>query len=508
MLQLPKVLVKLLPGLLPMSNNNELRNQVLGIVSMISRRVKSLAIPVPCTALLTKVVRPDMMPFAANIAISLIDISLEYIDVNEREDCAIAVLNAIQLFDTEFSGQTSALLNYTLPLLREVSKCFHRATMSEHAKEKVWAWLIDIALVQVGLRGGVAGSIQPGLSAERVTRLTSKREGWFLPDLSNLKLLLIDTLSPTWMDFKYIAAIVMVLVCDTDVEVSKQAVFKLNGLRSSLRSPPPTASPTTTVAEVVLFLLHMCLIGNDVEYVALQYRIPLREEVRVQALRWVRHEAAESLSVPMVQRAVQRVLQRVYPSSTQGGAEAGVGSQRQASPRYQAVLMEMVDVVAGYGVIAFGNNGLSAVIAGACLEALQMQVASASGGWDVGAQGFNSDENMTLRKVCLYPLFPSTPHSRIGRYLIMCGFVVTCNNTASLRSLHLIVLHQAWYTNVITRLTLRLSVFIIARLCLCGGTSSTCTPHWTKCVVSVPRSSWPLPTPSPASYSSWQCCSA
>lgn len=155
---------------------------------MISRRVKSLSIPLPCAALITKLVRPDMMPFACNIAISLVDISICNIEASEKANCAIAILNAIDLFDVDFSPQISALLHYALQLLPEISSQFCNSTMSRLSQERIWSWLLDVCLVQAGLRKDAAGSIQPGLSAERVGRLTAKKEGWFMPYLSQVRL--------------------------------------------------------------------------------------------------------------------------------------------------------------------------------------------------------------------------------------------------------------------------------------------------------------------------------
>lgn len=430
---MPKILARLLPGLLPLSDKDELRPKVLTIVSMISRRVKSLSIPLPCSVLIEKIVRPEMMPFSCNIALSLIDISLQNIDAGERMDCALAILNAIQLFGPTFSIQTNALLNYSLQLLPEISKCFNNSFLSSPTREHVWAWLLDITLVQPGLKKDAAGSIQPGLSAERVARLTAKTEGWFLPHLSELKLEILNTMSPSWMNFKYIATIVMVCVCDSDVEVSKQAVYKLNGLKSSINNPPPITPANASAAEVVAFLLRLCMIGSDstlsqisvtpdseCDNASLLHRIQIRVEVRITALRWIRNEAAECVVLPTVRKYALGVIKRVFATSHEGSSTtASLGS----TSRYQAVVMEIADVLStafpsSPGPLLLddyshvhedvdsseaserGQEGVE--LAKCCLVALSKYLVSSSSvlAGTAGALGsFHEDDNMSIRKV-------------------------------------------------------------------------------------------------------------
>jgi hypothetical protein len=455
---LPKILAKLLPGLLPLSNKAELRTQVLTTISMISRRIKSLSIPLPCAILIDKIVRPDMMPFACNITLSLIDISLANIDPAERMDCALAVLNAIELFGPNYYTQTNALLNYSLQLLPEIAKCFNTSNLSPLTREHVWAWILDVTLVQAGLKKDAVGSIQPGLSAERVARLTAKTEGWFLPHLSQVKLEILNVMAPSWMNFRYIAAIVMVCVCDSDVEVSKQAVHKLNGLKSSINNPPVASPVNASAADVVVFLLRMCIAGQDAsdmdgsDAVGLAHRIQLRVDVRAAALRWIRQEASECVPLPTVRRHALGVVKQVFAGPQEG---ASPSTTTGSTSRYQAAVMEIADIVStafqpflGYSTHASvagveedsGMHIEGLQLTRCCLVALNKFMVSSSSSSASGATGalgsFHEDDNMAIRKVC------EKQHMHY------------CQKTA--------VFHPKWFSKILFRL-----LVILWLLCMC-----------------------------------------
>lgn len=212
--KLPQILEKLLPGLLPLANKEELRPQVLVIISNLVRRIKALRTPLPCPTLLTKLVTPDMMPFACNITLTLLDIALSHEPVGEDgcrgQQCTEAVLAAMALFfpplspagatitasssysksNKVFTMQLNSLLNYALELLVHVpaavaSSCKHTLTLPlgtsntgtrttlqcRHHLELLWDFLLDLSLATAPLIKDALGSVQPGLSQQRVQRL-------------------------------------------------------------------------------------------------------------------------------------------------------------------------------------------------------------------------------------------------------------------------------------------------------------------------------------------------
>jgi hypothetical protein len=252
--QLPQILEKLLPGLLPLANQEELRPQVLLIVCNLNRRIRTLRTQLPCATLLTKLVQPDLMPFACNITLTLLDIALLHEDDSRRAECAQAVLNSTAAFyppDQEvdkdrdkdkdshghshshshsprkvFSMQLDALLNYSLDLLPFMpaaiaSSALSSATLLQplimpnsinsrlsvalpsHPLALFWDFLLDLSLAQAPLVPNTLGSVQPGLSQQRVQRLCRRvRErgpdvepstGWFLPQLKQVSKLTVHT---------------------------------------------------------------------------------------------------------------------------------------------------------------------------------------------------------------------------------------------------------------------------------------------------------------------------
>lgn len=224
--QLPQILEKLLPGLLPLANKEELRPQVLVIVSNLVRRIRALQTQLPCPALLTKLVQPEMMPFACNITLTLLDIALPHEPTTRRQQCAEAVFSSVAAFyptittkpHKVFCMQLDALLNYALELLPDVPaaitssvqllvtvyqhlgalSCSSRPTSvaPPHPLALFWDFLLDLSLAQAPLIAGALGSVQPGLSQQRVQRLCHRARkhdadaepstGWFLPQLKQV----------------------------------------------------------------------------------------------------------------------------------------------------------------------------------------------------------------------------------------------------------------------------------------------------------------------------------
>ena len=190
------------------------------------RRIKLLKFPLPCTTLLTKLVKPEMMPFACNITLTLLDIALQNEPHERRQDCTAAILTSMELFypiktgdkDSKvFTLQMNSLVNYSLEMLSHIpvviessfketlalplfppSFSCRRTTQPPHHLALLWDFLLDLCLVQAPLVKGTLGSVQPGLSTQRVERLCHrprKRDnssdelisGWFMPSIKEVR---------------------------------------------------------------------------------------------------------------------------------------------------------------------------------------------------------------------------------------------------------------------------------------------------------------------------------
>lgn len=234
--KLAEVLTKLIPGLLPLTNNDITRKDTIAIVSTIIRRVKAEHTQLPCSTMLTALVKEEMLPFCCNIAISLLDIAIGNTLKEDRLNCAISLLKSFESLPRQFSKQTDALVQYAIELYDEIPLAIKSYQPTKDTLDFVFSWFLDIAILSPGLKKDSIGSVQPGLSVSRVSRLTRTRDFWDRPFLTQLKLRIITSLSLDWMDHRYAAAIAVACLCDSDTEVSKHGMFRMNGLRSSLKT--------------------------------------------------------------------------------------------------------------------------------------------------------------------------------------------------------------------------------------------------------------------------------
>lgn len=150
---LSNVLDKLIPKILPLAANSVLRDSVIVLVSQIMRRVKPLKTVLPCSTLLSELIRPDVNPFACNFAIAFVDIGISLETHERKKSCADAVIKCLLSFaDSPFSSQAQALLNYSLVLLEYLPEAFLRAGSPSAVSFLLEDWLLDIAISQPGMR--------------------------------------------------------------------------------------------------------------------------------------------------------------------------------------------------------------------------------------------------------------------------------------------------------------------------------------------------------------------
>jgi len=269
--QLEGVLTTLLPKLIPFAQQEALRDKyIIPIFTHVLRRIKLLRTVLPAAALV-QLVRPDMMPFGCNFTVAFLDTVAEWLPAEQWQACGDPLVGGLGAF-APFSTQSNALCHYALFAVPAVADaCLRPLTSGSNngttaagagagssggavpAREVLGDFLLDVAFTQPGLVKGSAGSIQPGLSAERVERLTAKRKEWMAAALKPFKLALIASLPKAWLPTECAVAVAIVASCDADADVATQAAFKMNGARSLLPDVKERPGP------VLDLLLKLCL---------------------------------------------------------------------------------------------------------------------------------------------------------------------------------------------------------------------------------------------------------
>lgn len=309
---LQRVLEGLLPKLLPMSNNAALRDkQVIPILTHILRRVKLLKIVLPLDKLIS-LLRQDMLPFCCNLAMAFIDAAVQYQPSESRKICAQPLISVFNGFPM-FTPQSNALCYYSLfciePLSMDIS-------IDIETKNSLGDWLMDIALAQPGIIQNSPGSVQPGLSAERLGRLLAKKSEWGLNDLRQYKLALIKSISQHWLPTQCSVAIAIICSCDTDTEVATQAVFKMNGARSILTDIIINPQPVLDLLLNLCFPLTQNMKAHQ-NHPFLHQRMTLRDSVKCAILKWICKEMSEYVIVAG-KSVIQLVFTEMFKSSATG----------------------------------------------------------------------------------------------------------------------------------------------------------------------------------------------
>lgn len=437
---LPQVLEKLLPSLIPFSNNPILQPQVLPIISNITRRMKALHTSISCSQLLLKLVTPEMMPYACNIAISIIDISIDYIPLSDREPCATAILDCLDKFSNEYCYQTNSLLAYTLKFLPEIANAFKNNDVSHRVGGLISSWLLDVSLIQPGLKKDGVGSIQPGLSKERVARLTAKIDNWDYSILKDLKTKILECIDIHWINPSCIVAISAICSCDPISDVAKLGGYKLSSTKTSIQQAQILFHP------ILISLLHLCLIGyeeahnlssladlsplerhwlgwsisDSLQFAStfdyrfaiipgLEQRTPLREDMLYLILEWIDRELFSSLNftekpehfppheIDGVSLSVLQVIRRFFSNSHE------FRSALPISPKTLGVCLELVATWLQRYVSIHDLTQGSTILKRTCVRALSRYLKSQN----AVTSNFGQEEvDLILKRVRIFMIFP------------------------------------------------------------------------------------------------------
>ena len=302
---LSNVLDKLLPKLLPLMNQDALRPSTLKILSNVTKRVKLLGTKLPCAALI-KLVHSTYKPFSCNFAVVLVDISILNESTLSRQSCAQAVLaTLIQAMPmSSFQAVENSLFVYSTLLFDEVvveinSVLATRDTSLSLALHYLFDWFLDIALCSSQLLTLTHSIVPPGLSKERLDRLRDKNETVIKLCPSSSKIKFICRLHEKWL-YAPIAILFSVLASsDTDPEVSKQATFKLNGMRNFLHSNYKESDIVRFLMFLFRFMLNSEQVNtNDKREFESKYfekRAVLSDDSRCDLIHWISKELPEHL---------------------------------------------------------------------------------------------------------------------------------------------------------------------------------------------------------------------
>ena len=320
---LQRVLANLLPKLLPLSNTDELRDkQVVPILMQVLKRIKLLETALPLQDLIS-LIRPDMLPFCCNLSMVFVDAAKKWHSAEQWSECAKPLIFGLGKF-ASFSSQSNALCFYSLSCLGPISTLMTPEADS-CARGVLADWLLDMSLAQPGIVKDSVGSIQPGLSAERLARFTAKKTVWSVLDMKQYKLDLINSLSKQWLPTPCAVAITIISSCDSDTDVVTQATFKMNGARSIL--PDINANPLP----VLELLLTLCLpvtqgIQKNIGNLLVRQRTTLRTSVKCAILRWICKEMQGTIVIA-ARCVVELVIVEMMKSSDAGVTDAAYSSQ-------------------------------------------------------------------------------------------------------------------------------------------------------------------------------------
>ena len=159
---LSKVLSLLIPRLLPLLNQNELRATVLKIISEALKRIKSSKCSLDLVGVV-ELIKPSMLPFACNFAIAFVDAAIDFSITGvkeENEKLAQSLLHSISLFQ-QFSPQSDSVACHILKVLPAVPAAIDNIKQQdntdkqsssiewlEQARHILGDILMDVALTQ------------------------------------------------------------------------------------------------------------------------------------------------------------------------------------------------------------------------------------------------------------------------------------------------------------------------------------------------------------------------
>ena len=286
--KLENVINSLLPKIIPMlvdsnqssslqpinsdKNNNDFLIPILNIAFERIQTIPDLKLPVKELLDLVSSSQPEIVSYEA---IRFLDIGImklktpsytdEYIN-----DCVHIILSCIKEFPTFHFKQSYSLLFYAYKFLSKCALLISTTTNTTSTSSSTATrivdktilevedltilsdWLFDLTLLQTALVKDAVGSIIPGLSHDRIVRLTSKQTVWAPAEIKQFKLTLITSLGKPWLPTQYILPTLLSCLSSDDQDVKNEAVFKINGATSLYNIK-------TYCVDIFIVLINLCL---------------------------------------------------------------------------------------------------------------------------------------------------------------------------------------------------------------------------------------------------------
>jgi len=209
-------------------------------------------------------------------------------------------------------------------------------------------YLLDVSLLQRPLSvegSAIVGSVQPGLSASRVERLTCKRKTWPMESINKLKLSLIELVPDQVLLTSQSVLLSIICSADSNSEVSAQATFKMNGVANMLGLNDSSSLPVIEILLAVMVPDGSLPYPGDVLpvlYSPAYRRSVMRVEVRVSLMRWLLKNMGRRL-VFAVKGVVMVLFRCVYTHSRK--ETAGAADTLSLSPEDYIMLRYSLQLV-------------------------------------------------------------------------------------------------------------------------------------------------------------------
>ena len=340
--QLPSILEELLPKLVPLANKPHLLEPTITVISDCVKRIKATKCAFNLNPLIAECFHPSMLPYACNFAIMLVDVvlpfnleSASYCDNRgQRTETTVLLLRCLESFEA-FSLQSNTMCFYLLFHIDCLSSAL--SVMSTGGRESCVAtarcvlgdYLLDLSLLQRALSvegSAIVGSVQPGLSASRVDRLTCKRKTWPMESINKLKLSFIELVPDKVMLSSQSVLLSILCSSDPSSEVSTQATFKMNGVANILSLNDSSSLP------VIEFLLAVIVADGSLPYpgAPAHRRSAMRVEVRVSIMRWLLKNMGRRL-VSAVKGVFTVLFKGVFAKHSRKGGGGGVSPSEELS---------------------------------------------------------------------------------------------------------------------------------------------------------------------------------
>lgn len=396
--ELASMLTLLLPRLIILTNQEALRIKAMAVLSECMKRIKLAALPIDTTKLLD-LVRTQFLPFAPNLAITFVDITLEHSKaITDVQNAAAMLIAALPQFDAFTNASNSlcfyALLHFSIGIAKHFETQQSPVNLQEQSFQTILGdFALDICFLQrPQLAADVAavGSVQPGLSVTRLDRLVTKKKSWSASDLKSIKLIMINLIASKVFLPHHAVLISVILSNDVDAEVSAQANFKMNGCVNILSID----TSVRTATEVCTAVLALCSSDEQVhkDTPVAHRRSTIKAEVRLSALRWLGRHLPAQLG-PSAKAILMLVFRAVFNPAAQASG-VSVASSLTEEVAVVGAALQLLDLVLPQVVDDQQFTGMVLLVSLCVKKILQSFAYSAS--------SFSAGEHHTTVRSCCY----------------------------------------------------------------------------------------------------------